>query len=122
MSEIIHIKAEFIIEKNNLEEYKRLINEMSISVMANEPDTINYQFFLSVDETVCMVHETYKDSQAALHHNDGVASKVLLPQIFKIAKLNRLDVYGTPNQDLKRILSGINYRAFSLIAGFRRLK
>jgi quinol monooxygenase YgiN len=122
MSEIIHIKAEFIIEKNNLEEYKRLINEMSISVMANEPDTINYQFFLSEDETVCMVHETYKDSQAALHHNDGVAPKVLLPQIFKIAKLNRLDVYGTPNQDLKRILLGINYRAFSLIAGFRRLK
>jgi quinol monooxygenase YgiN len=84
MSEIIYIKAEFFIEKNNFKEYKRLINEMSNSVMANEPDTINYQFFLSEDETVCMVHEMYKDSQATLHHNDGVASKVLLPQILKL--------------------------------------
>ena len=29
MSDIIHINAEFIIEKNDLKEYKRLINKMS---------------------------------------------------------------------------------------------
>lgn len=43
----IHFRAEFIIEEEKLEEYKKLIQEMSIVVEANEPDTINYLFYLN---------------------------------------------------------------------------
>ena len=40
----IHFRAEFTIEVGKIEEYKKLIQEMSRTVQANEPDTINYQF------------------------------------------------------------------------------
>ena len=30
----------------------------------NEPDTINYQFYLNKSETKCMVHETYTNSES----------------------------------------------------------
>jgi hypothetical protein len=66
---------------------------MSRMVENNEPDTINYHFYLNRTETKCMVHETYTNSESALTHITGVASKTILPKIFNIAKINILDVY-----------------------------
>jgi hypothetical protein len=51
----------------------------------NEPDTINYQFYLNRSETMCLVHETYTNSNSTLAHITGVASKTILPNIFNIA-------------------------------------
>lgn len=42
----IHFRAEVIIEEGKKEEYKKLIQDMSRAVEANEPDTINYRFIL----------------------------------------------------------------------------
>ena len=42
MSENIHIRAYFIIEKDNVERFKKLIREMSEVVETNEPDTLEY--------------------------------------------------------------------------------
>jgi hypothetical protein len=36
----IHFRAEFTIEEGKIEEYKKLIQEMSTVVEANEPDTL----------------------------------------------------------------------------------
>ena len=38
----IHVRAEFNIEKEKIEEFKKLIQDMSRMVENNEPDTINY--------------------------------------------------------------------------------
>ena len=70
----------------------------------NELDTINYQFYLNRSETKCMVHETYTNSESVLAHITGVASKTILPNIFNIAKINRLDVYGNPSEELQKLL------------------
>ena len=48
----IHFRAEFTIEEGKIEEYKKLVRDLSRVVKANEPDTINYQFYLNRDETV----------------------------------------------------------------------
>jgi quinol monooxygenase YgiN len=120
MSENIHIRAEFIIEKDNVEQYKKLIREMSEVVETNEPDTLEYQFYLNGDGTKCMVHETYVDSKAVLSHNDSTASKTILPTIFNIAKLNTLDVYGNPSNELKKLLASFNSQIFNLYTGFSR--
>jgi len=65
----IHFRAEFTIEQGKIEEYKKLIQEMSRMVEANEPDTINYQFYLNKDETKCIVFETYVNSEAVFVSN-----------------------------------------------------
>jgi hypothetical protein len=41
----IRFRAEFTIEEGKIEEYKKLIQEMSTVVEANEPDTIYYEFY-----------------------------------------------------------------------------
>jgi CII-binding regulator of phage lambda lysogenization HflD len=67
-----------------------------------------------------MVHETYVDSNAVLSHNDSTASKTILPRIFNIAKLNTIDVYGNPSNELKKLLASFNSQIFNLYTGFSR--
>jgi len=43
----IHVRAEFTIEKGKIEEFKKLIQDMSRMVENNQPNTINYQFYLN---------------------------------------------------------------------------
>jgi hypothetical protein len=93
---------------------------MSRMVENNEPDTINYQFYLNRSETKCMVHETYTNSESALAHITGIASKTLLPKIFNIAKINRLDVYGNPSKELQKVLTSFDSQTFNLFTGFSR--
>jgi quinol monooxygenase YgiN len=116
----IHVRAEFNIEKGKIDEFKKLIQDMSRMVENNEPDTINYQFYLNRSETVCLVHETYTDSESTLAHITSVASKTILPKIFNISKLNRLDVYGNPSEELQNAITGFNSQIFKLSAGFTR--
>ncbi|MDF0682357.1 MAG: hypothetical protein P0116_15480 [Candidatus Nitrosocosmicus sp.] len=70
-------------------------------VQINEPNTLAYEAHFNEDGTKCMVHETYVDSKAVLSHNDSISSKTILPRIFNISKLDTLDVYGNPNNELK---------------------
>ncbi|HYO05558.1 MAG TPA: hypothetical protein VER14_01065, partial [Phototrophicaceae bacterium] len=42
----IHFRAEFTIEEGKIGEYKKLVQEMSKMVEANEPDTVSYRFYL----------------------------------------------------------------------------
>jgi quinol monooxygenase YgiN len=116
----IDVRAEFNIEKGKIEEFKKLIQDMSRMVKNNEPDTINYQFYLNGSETKCMVHETYTNSESVLAHITGVASKTILPKIFNIAKLNRLDVYGNPSEELQKVLTNFDSQTFNLFTGFNR--
>lgn len=120
MNSQIHIQAEFVIAKEKIAEYKKLIRQMSRLVKSNEPDTLEYKFYLSKDGTKCIVHETYANSKAALAHNDGVASQAILPKIFNISKINRLDVYGKPNKELQKVLTGFSSQTYNLFAGFSR--
>jgi hypothetical protein len=93
---------------------------MSRMVEDNELDTINYQFYLNRSETKCMVHETYTNSESALILITDVASKTILPKIFNIAKINRLDVYGNPSEELQKVLASFDSQTFNLFTGFSR--
>jgi quinol monooxygenase YgiN len=81
----IRFRVEFAIEGSKIEEYKKLVQDMVRVVEANEPDTINYEFYLNKSETSCVVNETYANSEAALAHAKGLASQTILPKIFNIS-------------------------------------
>ena len=41
---------------------------MARTMQETEPDTITYQFYSNKDNTKCIVHETYANSDAAFTH------------------------------------------------------
>jgi quinol monooxygenase YgiN len=116
----IHFRAEFDIKEGEIEEFKRLVKEMSIMVKDNEPETLVYQFYLNHDNTKCIVHETYPNSEAVFAHANSLASQTVLPKIFDIAKISKFDVYGSPNEDLKRVVTNFNPQIYTLFTGFSR--
>jgi quinol monooxygenase YgiN len=119
-SESIHFRAEYIISQEKLQEYKKLVQELCKVVEANEPHTLEYQFYFNDDETKCVVYETYANSEAAVVHNDGIASKTILPKIVEISQINRFEVYGNPSEKLQKVLSSFNAQKFSVFTGFSR--
>jgi quinol monooxygenase YgiN len=116
----LHFRAEFAIEEGKRADFKELIQEMARAVQENEPDTITYQFYLNKDNTKCIVHETYANSEAAFTHMNGVASKTILPKVFEVAKINQFDAYGTPSEELQKGLTGFGSEIYNLFTGFSR--
>jgi quinol monooxygenase YgiN len=116
----IQFRAEFIIEEGKIEEYKKLVQEMSRVVEANEPDTISYQLYLNRDETKCIVYETYSNSEAVFAHMNGVASQTILPNIFNVSRISKFEVYGNPNEELQKVLTTFSPQTYNLFTGFTR--
>jgi quinol monooxygenase YgiN len=117
----IHFRAEFTIEEGKIEDFKNLIQEIAGKVQETEPDTITYQFYLNKDNTKCIVHEAYANSDAAISHMNGIASKTLLPKIFEVAKIGQFDTYGIPSEELQKILlAGFGSEMYNLFTGFSR--
>jgi quinol monooxygenase YgiN len=116
----IHFRAEFTIDAGKIEEFKRLVQEMSRAVEANEPDTIGYQFYPNKTDTKCVVHETYVNSEAALAHNASIASQTILPKIFSLSRVSRFDVYGNPSKELQKLLTSVHPQTYTLFTGFSR--
>ena len=116
----IQFRAEFTIQEGEIEEYKKLVQEMSRVVEANEPDTISYQFYLNRDETKCIVYETYSNSEAVFDHMNGVASQTILPNIFNVSKISKFEVYGNPSEELQKVLTSFSPQTYNLFTGFTR--
>ncbi|MDQ3835782.1 MAG: antibiotic biosynthesis monooxygenase [Thermoproteota archaeon] len=118
----IQFRAEFTIKEGKIEEYKKLVQDMSKVVEANEPDTIGYQFYLNSSETKCIVYETYTNSKAVFAHMNGIASQSILPKIFNVSHISRFEVYGNPSEELKKVLltSSFDPQTYNLFTGFIR--
>lgn len=121
MDHEIHGRAEYTIETGKTEEFKKLAQDMSRAVEANEPGTKEYQFYFDTTGTKCLVHGTYANSEAVLAHNTGVAAQTILPKIFSISKITRFDVYGNPSEDLQKVLTNFGVHTYyNLFTGFSR--
>jgi len=89
-------------------------------VKDNEPETLTYKFYPNQNNTKCIVHETYSNSDAVFAHANGVASQRVLPKIFDVAKISKFDVYGEPSEELRRVLTNFSPQIYNLFTGFSR--
>lgn len=117
---MIHFRAEFIIKDGKIREYKKLVRRMTRVVKANEPDTLSYCFYFDRNETKCIVHELFANSEAVFAHNNGFASQTILPKIFSISKIGKFEVYGNPSKKLQKVLTSFNPETYNLFTGFTR--
>ena len=79
MSELSGI-ARFRFYEGKVEEFKRLSTQCMEVVREKDTGTLQYEIFLSADETECIVLERYQDSEALMQHmaNLGVLGEALL--------------------------------------------
>ncbi len=68
MNDAVHLLLALNIKEGELDNFKALVKEMVDATQANEPGTLNYEWFLSDDEKTCHLYERYADSAATMTH------------------------------------------------------
>lgn len=98
---------------------KELIAEMATAAEADEPETLTYEWVISVDGNTAQVYERYADCDAALLHlasfNENFADRLMA-----LVEPTGMTVYGEPSEALRKELSGADPVYMHEVAGFNR--
>ena len=93
-----------------------LIKE-AIAATRADPKAINYEFFLDGD--VLHVFEKYADSAATSAHLAWFGENIA-DRFHSIADITRFTVYGSPSDDVRRILDSMGATYLEAFGGFAR--
>jgi quinol monooxygenase YgiN len=119
MSDNVYFLAEVTIKQGEFDNFKALVEEMVETTHANEPNTLNYEWSITDDSQSCHVYERYADSAATMTHL-GTFREKFEERVVAAVELTRLVVYGTPNNEVKESLSGLDAVFMTPFGGFAR--
>ena len=119
MSDNVHWLLELAIKEGQLDAFKALMQEMVEATQTNEPDTLNYEWFISEDGKTCHLYERYADSAATMTHLGSFGQK-FAERFLAAVEPTRFVVYGNPNDEVRQALSGFGAVHMEQIGGFVR--
>ena len=98
---------------------KALMKEMSDATQADEPGTLNYEWFINADGTTCHIYERYADSAATMIHLENFGAK-FAERFMAILEPTRFMVYGNPDDAVKKALEDMGVEFVTPLGGFAR--
>ena len=110
---------ELSVKSGEMDNVKMLMAEMVQATEANEPGAMNYEWFLNEAESSIHLYERYADSEAALVHLGNFGAKFAERFLASMTPTG-LNVYGNPNEELTKALTGFGGVFFPPIGGFAR--
>ena len=112
-------QVELTIKPEQLDLFRALTNKMIESTKL-EHGVLVYERFLTGDGGKVFVYERYADSETALSHLRIFREK--FGEAFgRLVKRERFVVFGTPSDELKRMLIGFDATFMSRMGGFSAL-
>ena len=106
----IHVTAKLNIHDGKLARFKEVAQRCAQTVREKDNGTLQYDWFLSSDQSVCEVREKYRDSSAVLEHMGNLGDT--LGELLSISDLS-LEVYGSPSKTLLGALEGLDVKFYS---------
>lgn len=119
MNENIFWVLDTEIGEGKMEDLILLMTEMSDHTKANEPGTLNYEWFTSSDNKRCALFERYADSAAALVHLSSFM-KNFAKRFMEILTVKKFVVYGNPSDEFKDAVKSLGVIYYSPLGGFKR--
>lgn len=119
MNENIFWIFELTIKEGQLDNLKKIMQEMVDSTKENEPATLAYEWTISEDKTKCHIHERYTDSIATLNHLATFMEK-FASRLMETGDSTSFIVYGNPSAEAKAVLDGFSAVYIRPIGGFFR--
>lgn len=111
----IRLRATFpSIAKDKLEAFKALAQEAVVAVRG-EAGAQQYDWFLSDDQTKCVVLEKYENGEAVLAHM--ASSGALIGQLAALGGGIELEVFGDLSPELKQALAAASPATYAPFAG-----
>lgn len=108
MSEIRGV-ARFKLNQGKVAEFKRLCAELVEIMRAKDTGTLQFEIFLSDDESECVIYERYRDSEAVIDHGAYVSE--IMPAIFATAS-GPSALLGEPSAELAAMTAGSRVTVF----------
>ena len=101
--------ARFKIQPENLKEFKRLSAECVRLAREKDSGTLRYELFFNDDQTECIVHEEYVDSESLIRHFQNMGDNAA--ELFAITEISG-EIWGDPSPELRESLKGQNILVF----------
>lgn len=120
MRSVVSWQVELAVNPGELDNFRALTSEM-IESTKGEPSVLIYERFVSADGKVVYVYERYADSAAAVAHLLAFG-KIYGERFMKMVDRGRFMVFGTPSDELRRILDGFGATYLSPFDGFSRVQ
>ena len=103
----------------DLDALEPLMTEMVANVRDNEPNTMNYEWFLNGDKTECHLYERYTDSGAALIHL-GTFMEKFAERFMAVFDAERVVLYGPASDELRSAMANFGAVEMAHIGGVKR--
>ena len=114
----LQVSAKMEILQGMQEGFKAACERMCSASQGRRSWTIQYDWFISSDNTECEIRETYENSEAFLAHLSNLGD--LLQILYeKFASDHSVAIYGDPSTELLEKLKGrgVDTKFFSLLQG-----
>lgn len=105
------------IEPANFDVFKALIAEI-VAATNQEPNTLAYEFVVNAERTEVHIIERYRTKGLLPHAKQTFAPYA--DRFLKLAKINRLYVYGETTPEIRKTLDGFGAIYLTPFAGFSR--
>ena len=119
MSNNIYWILELKINEGQLNAFRSLMGEMVEATQSNEPDALNYEWWISEDETTCHIYERYADSAALMTHLGNFGAN-FAERFMSMVVPTGFTVYGNANDTVKEALAAFGPTYMGALGGFGR--
>lgn len=109
---------EATVKPGQLDTSKALMEEM-VEGTSQEPQTLNYEWYLSDDGGTLHLYEKYADSEAMIAHVNGFLEK-WAGRFMECLDVTRFTVYGDPSPAARELLAGFGPTYLGPWGGFAR--
>jgi quinol monooxygenase YgiN len=118
MNADVYWLLELALTAGRLDEFRALMRDM-VAAAGTETGTLNYEWNISDDGSVCHIYVRYRDPAAVMAHMHAFGSR-FSARFLALAKITRLTVYGAPNDEVRQALAVYRPVYFSPLGGFQR--
>jgi quinol monooxygenase YgiN len=112
--EQVQVSATFPNTTARLAEFKELAAE-ALKLTADDPGVLQYDWFFNADESKCVVHETYVNSDAILNHVAMVGD--LLGRLVDAGGGLELEIFGSLSPEVATATAAMNPTVHSFFQG-----
>jgi len=105
------------IQPGKLAEFKRGAAQMLAVTAAGDTGTLQYDWFLNSDQTVCVIREAYESSEALLAHLAHLDEALGKRPLRLLAYDHKAQVFGDPSPQLLTLTQGLSVELYSFLQG-----
>ncbi len=120
MSDAFHLIFEATITNGKLRRARTIAQDLVADVEANEPETLQYQFYADRgSHRICFL-DTYNSSEAFLEHLARPPVSKALDEILAICEDHEIIILGHVSSQARKVLATMGASILGEVAGFER--